>query len=83
MTNSTAIRDITKNMVASLLETMSPEYYSVGAIDSYDPLFESRQCRESLFENLKLKKESFSKVCGKPKHIIHLSEELDRLIFEE
>jgi hypothetical protein len=81
--NSTKVRDITKNIVNSLIEAMSLSFYSVVSIEVDISMFLNSDCRDRLPYLLKRPEWEYKTSCGVPRHIIHLSDEVDRPKIED
>lgn len=81
--NSTRIKDLTKNLIHSLIETMTPEYYSVDVVNSDISMFIRPACRDRLAYLLKRPASEYQADCGEHTHMIHLSSDSDRRNIED
>jgi hypothetical protein len=80
---STIVPNITKNIIQSLLDTMTPNYYSAQVINVDISLFVRPQCRNRLSFFMKRPDWEYIAECGKPVHILHVHDSIDRKGIED
>ena len=81
--NSTRVQAVTLNILNSLLGIMSPAFYSAAIIDIDVSMFIRPDCRNRIAYLIKRPDWEYHQECGIPKHIIHLSDSIDRPRIED
>jgi hypothetical protein len=81
--NSSRIEELVKNIINSLTEGLGSIYYGIVDVKVDVSNFRKPQCRARLPELLKAAEYEYHKQCGKPIHILHLSEAIDRPALEQ
>lgn len=73
--NSTRVRQLTRNIIHSLIEVMTPEYYAITVVETDTTMMTRPECRDRLAYLLKRPEWEYKTECGEPKHIIHIRPE--------
>jgi hypothetical protein len=81
--NSIRVRDITANIIKVLVESMGSSFYAISGLKVDVSRFTMPACRGQLTRLLKKTAKDYDEQCGKPLHILHLSDEIDRPVVEE
>jgi hypothetical protein len=75
---STYVPYIAQHIMQALIDTYTPAYYSLHSINVDITKFLRPQCRERLPHLLKRPDWEYIPECGKPVHILHISDTIDR-----